>query len=312
MCPVAIFVYNRVDNTRRTLAALMQNTLAAETDVYVFADGGKDERSWKQVNEVRSYLHELEQNHPFRSLTLVLRPENFYLERNIIEGIDYVLQRHDRICVLEDDIVTSPYFLQFINDALVTYQDDTRVMHVGGFTNLHPSLFPSHPSPTYFTPHMAGWGWATWRDRWQQHFRHFQSEDEALAILTPQDIDAIQYGGVFPCLKSLKKNPIPWDCCWEIAIRKAGGLCLYPTHTLVRNIGLRNGTHFSSSRFLQRYAFDREPLQNPVPVTYQTPAADPAIEALFREAIRDWGIRYTWLGKALRWFYHLTRRQPRQ
>ncbi len=322
MTPVAVFVYNRVDNTRRTLAALMQNTLVAETDVYVFADGGKDERSWKQVNEVRSYLHELEQNHPFRSLTLVLRPENYYLERNIIEGIDYVLQHYDTICVLEDDIVTSPYFLQFINDALTTYQDDPRVMHIGGFTNLEISSMNQSadgvttPSPCgragegsafYFTPHMAGWGWATWRDRWQQHFHHFQSEEEALAVLTPEDIDAIQYGGVFPCLKSLKKNPIPWDCCWEIAIRKAGGLCLYPTHTLVRNIGLRNGTHFSSSRLLQRYAFDREPLQHPVPVTRQTPAVDPAIEDLFREAIRDWGIRYTWLGKTLRWFYHLVK-----
>lgn len=311
MAPVAIFVYNRVDNTRKTIAALMQNTLAAETDVYIFADGGKDEKSWEQVNAVRQYLHELEHSHPFRSLTLVLRPENYYLERNIIEGIDFVLQRHDSICVLEDDIVTSPYFLQFINDALTIYNKDKRVMHVGGFTNLDGIYSSSGEAEgnlsTYFTPHMAGWGWATWRDRWQQHFHHFQSEAEALALLTQEDIDAIQYDGVFPCLQSLKKNPIPWDCCWEIAIRRAGGFCLYPTRTLVRNIGLRNGTHFSSSRLIQHYEFDREPLQTPVPVTYRAPALNPTVEKLFREAIRDWGIRYTWLGKILRWFYRLAR-----
>jgi hypothetical protein len=152
---------------------------------------------------------------------------------------------------------------------------------------------------------MSGWGWATWRNRWQQHFHHFESEDEALALLTPADIDAIQYGGVFPCLKSLRKNPIPWDCCWEIAIHRAGGLCLYPTQTLVRNIGLRGGTHFSASRLLtsrliQRFEYDREPLQQPVPVDYRTPAAHPALEDAFREAIRDWGIRYTWFGRLLR------------
>ena len=55
--PVAMFVYNRADNTRKTLEALRNNTEAPETDVYVFSDGGKDEESWKKVNEVRGLLH---------------------------------------------------------------------------------------------------------------------------------------------------------------------------------------------------------------------------------------------------------------
>ncbi|MBQ2182407.1 MAG: glycosyltransferase family 2 protein, partial [Bacteroidaceae bacterium] len=106
--PVAIFVYNRVDNTQQTVQALLRNTLAKETDVYVFSDGGKNEESWKRVNEVRAYLYEVkrevEANGGLRSITLVERPENIYLERNIIEGIAYVLDRHDTVIVLEDDI----------------------------------------------------------------------------------------------------------------------------------------------------------------------------------------------------------------
>ena len=147
--PVAMFVYNRADNTRRTLEALLQNKHAAETDVYVFSDGGKDERSWKKVNQVRSLLHETErqvaETHALKSLTIVERPENIYLERNIIEGISYVLDRHDTVIVLEDDIVTSPYFLQYINEALTLYRDEPRVMHVSGFTNLAPQQ--THPQP---------------------------------------------------------------------------------------------------------------------------------------------------------------------
>ena len=54
--PVALFVYNRLDNTRQTLDRLLVNTQARETDVYVFSDGGRDEASWKQVNELRSWL----------------------------------------------------------------------------------------------------------------------------------------------------------------------------------------------------------------------------------------------------------------
>lgn len=316
--PVALFVYNRADNTRETLRALLNNTLAPQTDLYVYSDGGRDEVSWALVREVRAVLREIEDEvrltRALHSMTIVERPVNYYLERNIIEGIADVFTRHDTIIVLEDDIVTSPYFLQFMDDAFRLYQDDERVMHVSGFTRLTPSR-PAKEG-TYFTPFMAGWGWGTWRNCWQQHFRHYQSRDEALEGLTPDDINVLEYGGVFPCLKHLDRQPIPWDICWGIAIHRAGGLCLYPTHTLVRNIGLDAGTHFRSldhqfslfgkrfrlplSRLIQRYEFDREPSQHAIPLVHQTPAESPAIETAIACALTDWGIRYTWFGRLLR------------
>lgn len=306
--PVAMFVYNRADNTQKTIEHLLRNTLAKETELFVFSDGGKNEESWRMVNEVRSYLHkvkkEIEQTHALRSMTIIERPENIYLERNITEGIAQVFETHDRIIVLEDDICTSPYYLQYMNDAFEMYKDVEKVMHVSGFTNLDGG------KGTYFTPHPSGWGWGTWRDRWQKYFHHFETREEVLKGMTPEDIDAIQYGGVFPCLKSLDKRPIPWDICWELAIYKAGGLCLTPWHTMVRNIGLKNGTHFKSFDILQWYEFDREPLQEPIHlVKIDNPQKDERTERLFAEAIKDWGIRYTPLGKVVRFFYRLIKKR---
>ena len=362
--PVALFVYNRADNTRQTLRALLYNTLAPQTDLYVYSDGGRDEASWALVREVRAVLHEVEDEvrltRALRSMTIVERPVNYYLERNIIEGIADVFTRHDTVIVLEDDIVTSPYFLEFMNDAFRLYKDEPKVMHVSGFTRIDrmtndesrsarneeslsarrsarrdaPYLendeykLPAHSKGNsyssfvirhlsfYFTPFMAGWGWGTWRDRWQQHFCHYQSRAEALEGLTAEDLDALEYGGLFPCLKHLDRQPIPWDICWGIAIQRAGGLCLYPARTLVRNIGLDAGTHFRSldrqftlfgkrlrlplSRLIQRYEFDRPPYQHPIALTRQTPAKDPAVEAAMASALTDWGICYTWLGRLLR------------
>lgn len=316
--PVTLFVYNRADNTKKTLDALLANTMAKDTDLYVFSDGGKDPLSWQKVNEVRHLLHlvkaEAEQTGALKSMTIVERPENFYLERNITEGIAQVFEQHDRIIVLEDDICTSPYFLEYMNRAFDLYQDNPQVMHVAGFTHLSllNPLCPTEgnngqpPVPFYFTPHMGGWGWGTWRDRWQNHFVHYATRAEALNGMTDNDINAIQYGGAFTCLKSLDKQPIPWDICWELAIYKAHGLCLTPGHTLVRNIGLRSGTHFRSFDLLQHYLYDREPMKHPLPLTrVEHPQKDPHIEALFAEAITDWGIRYTPLGKFIRFFYKL-------
>ena len=102
--------------------------------MYVCSDGGKNEKSWAEVKEVRQTVREFMDS--FKSLTLVERPENIYLERNITEGIAQVFTEHDRIIVLEDDIVTSPYYLQYMNEAFELYKDVPRVMHVSGFTNL--------------------------------------------------------------------------------------------------------------------------------------------------------------------------------
>ena len=297
LAPVALFVYNRADNTRRTLEALAANTLASETEVFVFSDGGRDEASWALVREVRQVVSEFAG--AFGRFELVARPENFYLERNITEGIAQVFETHDRIIVLEDDIVTSPYYLQYMNQAFELYKDVSRVMHVAGFTNLSLA-----DTPFYFTPHMSGWGWGTWKDRWNGHFLHYTTREEALQGLTSEDLDAIQYGGVFRCLSSLDRRPIPWDICWELAIYRAGGLCLTPGRTMVRNIGLSGGTHFRSWSLLQWYEFDRPPQQQPLPLTrVENPVKDPDIEAQFARAITDWGIRYTPLGKVVRYLY---------
>lgn len=217
LAPVALFVYNRLDHTKRTLEALAANYLAPETEVYVFSDGGRDNSSWHSVEILREYLHEFAernaQEHLFRAFHLIERPENFYLERNIIEGISQVFDHHDTIIVLEDDIVTAQGFLSYMNRAFQLYRDDTQVMHVAGFTHLnlideHPELIESD-NEAYFTPHMGGWGWGTWRNRWQQHFVHYTSAQEALEGLTNDDIDAMQYGGNFPCL-SWMKIPRRW------------------------------------------------------------------------------------------------------
>lgn len=309
LAPVAMFVYNRADNARQTLEALMRNTLASQTDLFVFCDGGRDEKSWKAVNFLRRMLREMREdalkNHRLRSFTLVEREKNIYLEENILQGIAQVMKDHDRIIVLEDDIVTGPYFLQWMNEGLDMYKDNPRVMHIAGFTHL--SLPQGvEGKDFYFTPHMSGWGWATWRDTWQAHFRHFENREQALEGLSPQQIKEIEYDGEFPCLKHLDARPIPWDVCWEIAIKKVEGLCLTPCRTLVKNVGLYNGTHFFSSRFIQHFSYDRPALTTPVRLEkIENPQATPWVEQAFKRAIHHWGIIYTPLGKLIRRIYLL-------
>lgn len=303
LAPVVLFVYNRADNTAKTIEHLQRNYLSHDTELYVFSDGGRDDASWQAVNEVRAMLKGVT---GFKSVNIIERPCNFYLERNTIEGITEVLSKHDRAIIMEDDVCTSPYFLTYMNEALELYKEEKRVMHIAGFTNLD---IPQY-GDTYFTPHMSGQGWATWNDRWEK-FVHYTSREEALAGLGQDDIDRITYNGNFPCLGSLDRNPIPWDICWKLVIYRNNGLCLHPTHTLLRNIGLASGTHFGfkNSKLFGWYEFDRPFSTHKLQVGGIPIAENPEIEALYAEALRDHGMRYNLLGRIARWVYRLVKRK---
>ncbi len=312
--PLALFVYNRLELTKQVIAQLLTNTLAYETELYVFSDGGRDEQSSAEVRAVREYMHELEKDsatrHLFKSVTIVERPENWGANRNITEGVNYVFKDHETVIVLEDDIFVSEFFLDYMNTSFGIYEKDEKVMHVSAFSNLdlindHPLLVYDNPysdlmNETYFTPHMSDWGWGTWRDRWEKHFKQFGSEAEALEGVPQAMRDKMQYEGNYPCLELLKKSPIPWNICWEIAIYKADGVCLTPGYTLVRNIGLRSGSHFTQREQLSYYNFDRTPAERLIKVNRRPIAPKADIEALFTEAIKDNGLVYTPLGKVAR------------
>ena len=297
LAPIALFVYNRLANTQQTIEHLKNNSLAAESELYVFSDGGKDDESWKMVNQLRDYLHTIT---GFKKIHLIERKENIYIEQNITDGIQEVFKHHDTVIVLEDDICTSPIFLTYMNDALKKYQNEKRVMHIAGFTNLDLK----DKGDTYFTPHMTGWGWATWKDRWAC-FHRYTNKEEALEGLTTSDLKAIEYDGNFQCLQSLYRQPIPWDICWELCIYKQKGLCLHPSHTLIKNIGIKNGTHFNTQRIFGWYEYDRDFRVTPINLSDIPIEKDQEIEAEYKQALKDHGMRYNLIGKLVRFCYLL-------
>ena len=153
--PILLFVYNRPEHTHRLITSLLANREAAESPLIIYADQARNETDRLHVEEVRTYLRSLK---GFGNITLVERTENWGLARNIIDGVTTQLARYGRVIVLEDDLVVSPYFLQFMNEALETYKDEERVGHIQAcdFTQ-DPSL-----PDTFLIKWTGSWGWATW------------------------------------------------------------------------------------------------------------------------------------------------------
>lgn len=266
LAPVVIFVYNRLKNTRQVVEALQANDLASQTDVIVFSDAAKDERAAASVAEVRTYLKTVT---GFKSFTIIERPVNYYIERNITEGVTEIVNRFGKIIVLEDDGVTAKNFLQFMNNALNFYDQHKRVMHIATFTYIDmPADF--HKTFLWRYSENTGGGWATWKDRWEK-FVWFQGEAEGLAGLSEEQKYRLELEGDFKCLGALKHKPIPWDICWYVAIIKNNGLSVNSPRALVKNNGLFNGTHLLPiNRILGKHQLAVELDRSTEPIIFET------------------------------------------
>lgn len=161
--PVVLFAFNRPEAFRKTLEALAANDLAADTDLFVRLDGPRGEQDAGKVARVRDIALEAR---GFRSVEVVGSDTNQGLAASIIRGVDRVLERCDSVIVLEDDLVTHPGFLSFMNAGLERYGDCPEVFSVCGYS--HQVRMPSgYGYDAYFCPRSSSWGWGTWRDRWQ-------------------------------------------------------------------------------------------------------------------------------------------------
>lgn len=162
LAPICVFTYNRLEETKQTITALQNNFLAKESELFVFSDGPRNEQSVVKINEVRNYLKTIE---GFKTIEIIESKENKGLAKSIISGVTTILERYSSIIVIEDDLVTTPNFLDFMNSALSFYSNDEKIFSISGYTLNLPSL-KYEEKDFYFGYRASSWGWGIWKDRW--------------------------------------------------------------------------------------------------------------------------------------------------
>jgi GT2 family glycosyltransferase len=235
--PIVLFVYKRPYQTLETLEALANNTLAGESVLYIYADGprsGADNETLNEIKKTRSILHSKQW---CKEVHIIEANENKGLADSIVKGVTEIINKYGKAIILEDDIVTSPGFLSYMNKALDIYENEERIMHIGGFV---PYTTGADKLPdTYFLRFMSCWGWATWKSAWDQI--NLDSEYLYNKIINHPDLDHFTIEGLIDPDKQLKANlegrMKTWAAKWYTSIFLQGGLCLYPQRSVVQNIG---------------------------------------------------------------------------
>lgn len=167
LAPVVLFAYNRVDHLKKTLDSLSLNYLANESELIVFSDGPRDAVDLHGVKQVREFLYDVQHTSGFKSLTIYEAKENKGLARSIIDGVSFVIEEYLKVIVVEDDVLTSRYFLLYMNDALNIYKGN---QEIGSIASYVPNIkIPAdYPHSVYLSMRPSSIAWGTWIDRWRQ------------------------------------------------------------------------------------------------------------------------------------------------
>lgn len=260
LAPIVLFTYNRLDHTKQTIKALQKNVYAPESVLYIYSDAPKNEKAAEAVRAVRDYLHTVT---GFKEIHITEREENWGLARNIIDGVTKIINKYGKIIVLEDDIVTSKWFLKYMNDGLELYKNNPKVMAISGFTE--PIKNDDLPD-TFFLPRTSCWGWATWGRLWKDFKRN---PEELVNKYTFKDIKKFNLDGAFDFWSQVVGNYEgklhTWAIFFYSTVFEKNGLVLYSKYSLSRNIGLDNsGEHCGRDDSL------REMQMQTVPVHFST------------------------------------------
>ncbi len=268
LAPIAIFAYNRPQHTQRLLESLAANPGAFDTPIYVFIDGPKTPEAAPMVAAVQTCVANFT---AFKALKIIASPHNKGLAGSILSGVDRVLSEYSTVIVLEDDLVLSPYFLNYMNEGLRRYAGMPQVASIHGYVYPLKCALPE----TFFLKGADCWGWGTWRDRWVSWER-----DPTVLYADLQAADAwgrFDLHGVSPFKKMLEdciagKNQ-SWAIRWHASTFLKDQYTLYPGRSLVQNEG-HDGTGVHS---FSEKNFDVALSTTPVQVFPQPVNEDPMI-----------------------------------
>lgn len=244
LAPIILFVYERPDHTRKMIEALAKNNLAKESEVYIFSDNAKKSKDNEKVKEVREYINTIPEKSYFKKVTIIEAKENKGLAKSVIDGVTEIINEKEKVIVVEDDLITSKFFLEYMNNALDFYNKDEKIWSISGY-NLPIEIPKDYEYDIYLGYRGCSWGWATWKDRWNtvdwevKDYKKFKHSYRKRKIINRGGPDMAQM--LDAQMKGLCDS---WAIRWCYEQSKQNKYTVYPVKSLIQNCGLDGtGTH---------------------------------------------------------------------
>ena len=245
LAPIVLFVFNRKDHTQLAVEALKSCPEAGQSKLIIFSDGARDESDLPGINQVRDYIRSID---GFYGLEIIEREQNFGLAKNIILGVSHVIDKYKKVIVLEDDLICSPAFLSYMNQALDFYQHYENIFSISAYSP-GLSIPDDYNYSTYFNFRNSSWGWGTWHDRWAKV--DWEVKDIQKFARSRKDQRLFNRGGndlSGMLIKQQKGKIDSWSIRFSYTHYRENAYSVCPVRSLIRNAGFDgSGTNCQNS-----------------------------------------------------------------
>lgn len=247
LAPIVLFCYNRPWHAEQTLEALSRNELADQSVLYIYCDGPKTDASEEMRQRIVEVRHVVRKRRWCKEVHIVEADSNKGLANSVIGGVTDILNIYGQVIVLEDDLVSSPYFLKYMNKALDYYESYAGVFSISAN---RPPVSKMHIPSDYLYDVFASLrsystGWGTWKDRWNKV--DWSMADFDRCKKNPNMLRALcRLGDDFPAMMQMQEdNKIDsWAVRFSFAHFKHHAVAILPCRSYVTNIGFDGtGTH---------------------------------------------------------------------
>ena len=155
--PVLIISHTRTEHLKLLIASLLKCGEVSSTPLIVSFDGPRNEEDLVCISKSINFISHLEH---FDSITILSWPNNVGVDKNSISAREFVMSKFETLISLDDDLYVYPYFLKFMNDALVQYSNIPEVVRVSGYLTKY---LRSHDHETcFFTQNNVPYAFGVW------------------------------------------------------------------------------------------------------------------------------------------------------
>jgi len=266
LAPVILFTFNRPKHTEQTLKALAANEFSSNTNLYIYSDGPRSKEDFIKIKEVREVIQATKTKNIFKSIKVIESEDNKGLANSIISGVSQVFLEYNSVIVLEDDLVCSNDFLQYMNICLNKYENNNKIASISGYNPLK-KIPDNYKYDAYFSTRTNSIGWATWKSNWNNidwKAKAYNRFKKSFKMRTA--FNSTGYDRANRLDRQINKDAKSWSIIFGFDLFINNQYTLYPVDSKIIHIGWDgSGTHSSEGpeKFNDTHKVSKYPLLFP-------------------------------------------------
>ena len=164
LAPVCIITCNRAEHLKNLIDSISRNNLAKYTDIFINVDYPPCDKYLDGYNKVCNYLKQLNDYCVFKTINVNYLKNNLGPENNLKELVNYVFGMYEKIIIMEDDLVVTKDYLEYMNICLEKFRDNEQINSICGED--HYDIITKGEDNIYLSYKVNCYGWGVWKHKY--------------------------------------------------------------------------------------------------------------------------------------------------